>query len=388
MNPNLAHAWARIISGMFWVVAACCAPAAAEPGVVLIAASDGSAARVTALSQSGAAAVGYTFPDTPSVYLQGFVWSQANGRQDVTETPAPYGVEARSVDSSGAMFAGTHVSTRNGPYRAFRRDVGATANELLPLISNYTRGFGRGISGDGRAVVGYCERGPNTYWDAQAFIWREGVGTIPLGFARPGSIISDARAISRDGSTVVGVSIDGSLTGEAFTWTESGGMRVLNGLPNALYPDTFAQAVSADGRVTVGQGYLPSGLSTVLMWRDESPEAISLGTLGLNNGIAPTDVSDDGSVAVGYAVFPSIEVPFVWTASTGMIALDSYLNQFGVTAPSGVTLRRLYAVSGDGLTFAGDARLDSGITVGFVATIPAPGSVVVFGVLAVVRRRR
>ena len=362
--------------------------ATGQPEFVLVSSPDGTPSHITALSQSGNSAAGNVFVNTFSVYSRGFVWTRAQGRRDIAESAATYVFNVSGLDSQGSRIAGTHIQSRNGPYRAFRRDVNASENELLPLIPNYARGFGRGISGDGRAVVGYCERGPNTYWDAQAFIWREGVGTIPLGFARPGSILSDARAISRDGSTVVGLTVDGTLKGEAFTWTESGGMRVLNGVPNALYPDTFAQAVSADGRVTVGQGYLPSGLSTVLMWRDESPEAISLGTLGLNNGIAPTDVSDDGSVAVGYAVFPSIEVPFVWTASTGMIALDSYLNQFGVTAPSGVTLRRLYAVSGDGLTFAGDARLDSGITVGFVATIPAPGSVVVFGVLAVVRRRR
>jgi len=381
--------WRRALLAAAALAVCSVAGAAPEPGVLLVHGPDGAPARLTALSSDGRKAAGYAFFDRFSAArLRAFVWTTENGRSDLVGNPLPYQSEAKAIDDSGEFIAGTHVSVRNAPYQAFRRRINDGENELLPLVPAYNRSIGNDISGDGRAVVGYCERGPNTYWDAQAFIWREGVGTVPLGFARPGSIISDARAISRDGSTVVGVSIDGSLTSEAFTWTESGGMRVLNSLPDARYRDTIACAVSADGRVTVGAGSISTGRSVALMWREGSPDAILLGTIGQANGIFPTGLSDDGSIAVGYADLNSSYLPFIWTESTGMISLDSYLNQYGVTVPDGWTLSKCFAVSGDGLTFAGEATTSSGLISGFVATIPAPGSVVVLGVLAVVRRRR
>ena len=233
--------------------------ASPEPGIVFVTGPGGESARVTGLNSNGEAGTGYSFFDSFSpARLRSFVWTPEGGRVDVPGNPLPYQSEARAIDNSGTMIAGTRVAVRNGGYLAFRRDVNAAQDEVLPLLPEYGRAIGTAISGDGRSVVGYCERGQNTYFDAQAFLWREGVGTIPLGFLRPNSVISDATAISRDGSTVVGVSINGSLDGEAFTWTEAGGMRALRALPNALYVDTKAHAVSADGRVIVGTSFLPS----------------------------------------------------------------------------------------------------------------------------------
>jgi hypothetical protein len=73
-----------------------------------------------------------------------------------------------------------------------------------------------------------------------------------------------------------------------------------------------------------------------------------------------------------------------------MSLLSDFLSHHGTLVPQGWHLDRVVAISGDGLTFAGEARSTAGVRQGFVATIPAPsGLLVVFSsALFLVRRRR
>jgi hypothetical protein len=79
---------------------------------------------------------------------------------------------------------------------------------------------------------------------------------VGLGFL-PGSSGSDARAVSADGSVVVGTS-----GGEAFIWDAGHGMRSLKqvltddfGLDLSLWNLLEATGISADGRTIVGDGF-------------------------------------------------------------------------------------------------------------------------------------
>ncbi|MBX3383338.1 MAG: PEP-CTERM sorting domain-containing protein [Phycisphaeraceae bacterium] len=76
----------------------------------------------------------------------------------------------------------------------------------------------------------------------------------------------------------------------------------------------------------------------------------------------------------------------ICTPELGVMLASDYLALHGLTLPEGVGIRRIYAVSADGMTFGG-ALIGGG---GFVATVPAPG---VTGLLAAAglfasRRRR
>ena len=68
-----------------------------------------------------------------------------------------------------------------------------------------------------------------------------GLGDLPLGDLPGVNFLSDAQAVSADGSVVVGGSSSGG-TLEAFRWTEGGGMVGLGLLPGGLraYPKTPA----------------------------------------------------------------------------------------------------------------------------------------------------
>lgn len=111
-----------------------------------------------------------------------------------------------------------------------------------------------------------------------------------LGFL-PGHHSTMARAVSGDGSTVVGVS-QGTSEYRAFRWTSAGGMTSFadsGGLSEAM-------AVSADGSIVGGYLQNTAGLRIPVLWRDSSIMA----SYWLYPG-AVQGVSADGSVAVGTA---------------------------------------------------------------------------------------
>ena len=201
----------------------------------------------------------------------------------------------------------------------------------------------------------------------------------PLGYLRPLSPASEAYGISRDGSSVVGYSQSG--TEEAFVWREGTGMQPL--APLAPGADSSANAVNADGSVIAGA----SG-SFAARWTSAGVE--SLGTLPGALFSHAYAISDDGNVVGGSTSGgPLPQTAMVWTPGTGAVGLADYLGSFGLTVTPGWRTKDVFAISGDGRTFAGDAVSDSGVIEGFVATVPAPaGAVLVLAPAILFPRRR
>lgn len=176
-------------------------------------------------------------------------------------------------------------------------------------------------------------------WGMTGTLWA-GPLFIPLGALPGNDFHSMARAVSADGTVVVGVS-----RGEAFRWTQAGGMVGLGDLPGGSFY-SIAFGVSADGSVVVGQGWA-SGF-TAFRWTSAG------GMVSL--GVAPDDdpariataVSADGSVVAG--VYGTLGDPeaFLWTSTTGVIGLDD---------PSGPSDSIAYGISADGTTVVGERGL-------------------------------
>ena len=187
----------------------------------------------------------------------------------------------------------------------------------------------------------------------------------PLGIPE-GFIGSSASAVSADGTTVVGGS-PSTLQGQgsAWRWTASGGYSLIPNLPGELV--NGASGVSADGNTVVGSGndgYVPPpGAATIVAFSwtptsgtvnlfPSSSRALAVGvsadgtTIAGTNGaqafrMSPADgveylgflpgawnsqawgISADGSTVVGscYMSNSNAEVPFQWTAATGMTAI-------------------------------------------------------------------
>ncbi len=331
---------------------------------------NGEGTNVLALAQNGAVAAGYS--NLPGAHYPGFTWTIAGGRQDFTGPGAPANSAVNGVSSDAAIVVGDmgQVAPASVPYRR----VGTGAFQSLGLLPNAVMGYARGVSGDGAIVVGACEYTFNPSGVlGQAFRWTDSGGMQGLGYLRPNGTLSQANAISRDGSTIVGISqSDGSVGDiEAFLW-RNGQMQDLPGLPGAPFVSAEAEAVNLNGSVAVGHGPSPTsqGHNHAIRWVNGAPQ--DLGVLPGFLRSAAYAVDDTGTV-VGGVSYTGNFVASVWTPSTGMARLTDYLASFGVSTPAGFQAFYVYAVSGDGLTFGGLGRWTAtGLHEGFVATIPAP----------------
>jgi probable HAF family extracellular repeat protein len=175
-----------------------------------------------------------------------------------------------------------------------------------------------GVSRDGLVVVGVSNAGLDGY---QAFRWTAGSGMVGLGsFPADGFRSSMAFATSGDGSVIAGSSLrDDSLNedGSPFRWTAQTGLVY----PGNLGGDSSggaARAVSPDGSVMVGTVDSDTGFYRAFRWTAET------GMVGLNDftgqqTATALGVSSNGSIVVGYASVGSLVNPRAvkWTNGAG-----------------------------------------------------------------------
>ena len=203
------------------------------------------------------------------------------------------------------------------------------------------------ISLDGSTVVGEFR---NADGNIEGFVW-----SIDAGFRSLGSLggtattISTARAVSADGSVVVGYARTAEQVSgrgrnrtvipernEAFLWTADAGMVSLGSLGGS----SGAYGVSADGTVVAGDSVNADGVREPFRWTPDSGMT-GVGTLGgttrvyLGSGGSP--ISADGSTIIGRGWDGTQHTAFVWTLAGGMQAVPTvhqlpYLSWHGTSA--------------------------------------------------------
>ena len=345
--------------------------------------------QVRALNLDGSVAAGFTSAPLIAYYQPGFTWTPQGGRYDFGLEPGmPPTSAALGLNSDGSVVAGGMTSGQVG--RAFRR-VGSGPLQDLGVLPNESHSIAYGVSGDGNTVVGASEHAVQGGVSGQAFRWTQGGGMQGLGYLRPSGYSSQAYGISRDGSTIVGTSQSGSAFDplEAFRWTQSSGMQLLPLLPGAQVNEAEARAVNATGTVIVGNSKNSTAFTHAVRWTGSVVEDLAV-AMPLHHSHAFA-VSDTGSVIGGTYQDGATLVAFVWTPTLGMTDLSSFLLMHGIGTPANYRLESVRAISGDGLTFGGyGVNLTTNIREGFVATIPSPGTVValLLAPFAAARRRR
>jgi probable HAF family extracellular repeat protein len=140
---------------------------------------------------------------------------------------------------------------------------------LLP--AGLAAGSALDANADGTVVVGWA--GVNPSGAEEAFRWTAESGMVGLGTLEPDwGRFSRANAVSADGRVVVGESESsaGFFGREAFLWDEAGGMRSLKEELETVYGDELldwtllrATGISDDGKVVVGTGYFEPTLTEV-----------------------------------------------------------------------------------------------------------------------------
>ncbi|MBL9001329.1 MAG: hypothetical protein JNK25_09360 [Phycisphaerae bacterium] len=358
---------------------------AADPYFTLVGVRPGAThSYVTALSFNGDVAVGRMEGDFTQ-YLS-FRWSRAEGR---TEDMIPAGFseyEYRDVSDDGRSFVGGARQRATDPQTMLLSRDGVESIISSPL------GLGlntRVISGDGSAAGGSIVIAPGL---AQGFVWTQHSGFRVLGRLFDTDRAGQVSGLSVDGGVAVGISHRDGDPPAPVRWWPDGRVESLGMLIDITFPEGRAEGVSADGNYVVG--FTPGnrrGDSRAVRW-DAMGVAQDLGVLpGLVDSVGWA-ISADGRVIGGScrSNFTGMHVASVWTEEDGMMPLDEYLLGHGVPIPAGVRLLDCYSVSGDGMSFGGIAVDRFNVRVGFVATVPAPGTMVAFagGVLACFRSRR
>lgn len=338
-----------------------------------------------AVSADGSTVVGISVsaPNTSSP----FRWTSSEGM--VAIDPLGFQGLATDVSADGSVVVGGTQSL--SPEQAYRwtSETGIEGLGVLPERSDFSTAFG--VSGDGSTVVG-VSTGGLPLSDDEAFRWTSDGSMVSLGFL-PGGDMSQAYAISADGSIIVGTGRNGSSYNEAFRWTSESGMVGLGFLPGGFY--SGANGVSADGTIIVGASDNASGNLAAFRWTNNGG-MVDLGFLPGTNESSASSVSADGSIIVGSSRMvggSSPAVAFLWDSTHGMRSLQEVLTDLGVDL-TGWQLTGAADISADGNTIAGFGWNPSGQLEAWVAVLavpePRPGMLAMAGivVLAVWRRRR
>jgi probable HAF family extracellular repeat protein len=312
--------------------------------------SGGVGSGALAVSSDGAVIVGSG--DHGGTSSEASRWTQAGGMVGLGYLAGDDYSQAYGVSGDGSVVGGTSGSGTTNTSQAFRWENNAmTGLGYLPGHASNNSATA-GISADGSVIVGYSN---TTAGALEAFRWTQGTGMVGLGHIPLFSgIQSGAMAVSADGTVVVGNDLNPTIA-QAFRWTAGGGMVGLGFYgPEDGYGSSYANAVTADGSVVVGQG---------------TPDGMNMAA-------------------------------FIWDAVNGTRNLqDVLLSGYGLAPPTGWTLETANGISADGLVITGmmyDADYNE---LGWVAdlssssaAVPEPTSMLLvasaMGWLAWMRRRK
>ncbi|MBL9000983.1 MAG: PEP-CTERM sorting domain-containing protein [Phycisphaerae bacterium] len=214
---------------------------------------------------------------------------------------------AYAANHNGEVVVGAVEQGQGGTSGIAVRWVGTTA-QPIPSLPNTSIAYAYAVSDSGDLVAG---SGNTDGWPT-AFAWSPTMGTIALPSfgATP---FSEARGMSPDGRFIVGWAYRGN--GFRFArWTDLRTVEDLGVL--AGYRDAVAHDVSADGSVVVGYSFdysLPIETTLATVWTQATGH-IRLSAYLAGEGIAVPDgvrlteaygISDDGRTIVGRAYIGS-----------------------------------------------------------------------------------
>ena len=249
-----------------------------------------------------------------------FRWTQADGLTDLGRLEMLNGGSsfAMAVSDDGTRVLGHSNRPSIGIFEAWIWAEGATTGVLgnpemygLGTLAGGQDSVTGGLSGNGLWAAGGAV---NAGGEVRAVRWSladlETAWTTILDLGTLGGASSGANDVSNDGRVVVGTSIDTNGSSRAFRWVEGATGGVAGNVQmydlGSLGGASYANAVSADGAVVVGDSEDVDGNNLAFRWT-AGTGMISVADWLEANGVVLGDrdlesangVSDDGNVVAG-----------------------------------------------------------------------------------------
>jgi probable HAF family extracellular repeat protein len=254
------------------------------------------------VSADGSVVVGWS--RIGSATEQAFKWTTGGGMISLGTLPGGVpGSNAFGTSSDGSVIVG-QATAADGAQEPMRWTQSGGMVSLGRLSLNLG-GLASAVSSDGSVVVGHS--------GSMAFQWTQAEGMVPLGDLSGGANHSDALDITGDGSIVVGYGTVSSGS-RAAQWSSLAGWAALPDLFGGTGYESIARAISADGSVVVGQSYRgdPNLDGIATLWSSQGIRAIqdilgddlSLDLTGWSL-ISATGISDDGVTITGWGYNPN-----------------------------------------------------------------------------------
>lgn len=318
--------------------------------------------QATAISGDGAVVAGTA--TAANGLTQAFRWTAQQGIGGLGFLPGGVRSSATAVSGDGSVVVGNADTTEepSAATSAFRWRTGAGITRINPIV-DASLCTASGVSTDGNTVAGTCLSVNN-----EAFRWTQNAGAIGLGrFGGGSNQTSSANAISANGAVIVGQGHP-VLTG-AVLWPAIGAGMIIGKLPGD--DSAYASAVSRDGTVVVGTSIDSAQRPRAFRWTQAN------GIIPLASGLAgiigssATAVSGDGRTIVGWATTPTGDTAMMWDADHGLRSIEVVLFSDYNTVLNGWRLIHANAISDDGRTIAGYGTNPQGQTEGWVLKLPS-----------------
>ncbi|QQE13524.1 hypothetical protein JD969_08725 [Planctomycetota bacterium] len=251
------------------------------------------------------------------------------------------------IDNSGEIIVGNTGDKKYNFAAALWTDkTGETKLQKPPTIIRYSA---RNISSNGKSII-LDKTVPQK--NERAFRWSKNYRFKPIGGRLKNyKIIMKVRGISDDSSTIVGWIADQyhkNITAFASINDK------LHYLPQNSSKQSLAKGVSGNGLFVVGS-FANTGkeINSAFVWPIDGPLYI-IDPLPNTTGITANDITNDGSIAVGFTYKPNRGV--FWTQTDGTQPIENLLTEWGLDEYiKDLTFKSVQGISNDGNTILGIA---------------------------------
>ncbi|MFT4540686.1 MAG: putative membrane protein [Planctomycetota bacterium] len=328
------------------------------------------------VSEDGETIIGFARQSGHDWASEPFVWTSAQGMTGLGAPPLTSGTpggRAYAVSGDGAVIVGATDFEVEGDASFIWRRNGSFA--ALDTVRGSYRSEALAVSQDASVIVGKSHfSGSYVSFPShkEGIVWIDGreraTGLFPGGFQ------SEARGVSGDGRIVVGQALRSKEEGQtAFRWTVEQGLVSLGDLPGG-YHFSRANDASHDGSVIVGYGTISFDFATFAVdhracrWTASGVEELpAVPNTYLSEAVA---VTPDGQTAVGWARAPGDNRAAIWDPIHGGRDIVTVMEASGVDM-SDWKMTHATAVSADGHVVVGyGLRTSLGTREAFRAYLP------------------